>query len=66
MPHFKEECAKQLMKQFDFANQFTLGASSGCGIYQTGSTVAVHAILGELTKQRQREVGGWGGKELSK
>lgn len=58
MSHSKEEYAKQPMKQFDFANQFTLGASSDCGIYQTGSTVLVHTIQGELTKQRQREVEG--------
>lgn len=44
------------MKQFDLPNQFTLGASSDCGIYQTGSTVEVHTIQGELMKQRQREV----------
>lgn len=50
MSHSKEECTKQLLKQFDFANQFTLGASSDCGIYQTESTVEVHTIQGELRK----------------
>lgn len=56
MSRSKEESAKQFMKQFDLLNQSTLGASSDCGIYQTGSTVEVYTTQGELTRQRQREV----------
>lgn len=55
--HSKEECHKQLMKQFDFANQFTLEPAQIVE-FTKQSTVEVHTIQGEFTKQKQREVEG--------
>lgn len=61
MSQSKEKCTKQLLKQFDFVNQFTIEASSDCGIYQTGSTVEVHTIHGELRKGKGK-LGARGGR----